>query len=223
MILDKFRLQSGLNSLSNDEIKKFLMVRDYHNQKFNQLKIGMRFLLSSGHDDFEQEIIEIDYHARTFVYVDHSIKINSKPVKHTSAYNAVPTELFLDADALYNRKEFVFEEYHDNNGAIHLPKQYPDIINRKKHMNPVQAYLYENPEYNKDSLQQIHRIETRFISHTTDIYCAKCGFSNKVDNRRILPFIGDKLNNQLVSIRFKCSNCNEDYDLGLLSLIKKQF
>ena len=124
MLLDKFRLQSGLNSLSNDEIKEFLIVRDYHNQKFNQLKPGMRFLLNSGYDEFEQEIIEIDYHARTFVYVDHSIKINSEPVKHTSAYNVVPTELFLDGDALYNRKEFVFEEYHHNNGAIHLPKQF---------------------------------------------------------------------------------------------------
>ncbi len=217
MILDKFRLQSGLNSLSNDDLIELLKIRDYHNQKFNQLKPGMRFLLISGYDDFEQEIIEIDYHARTFVYVDHSIKINSEPVKHTSAYNVVPTELFLDSDALYNRKKFVFEEYRDNNGSIHLPKQF----RVKKLKNPFAELTLS--DYNKNSLQHLNRMKTRSISHTTGICCAKCGFSNKVDNRGILPFIGDMLNNQLVSIRFKCSNCDEDYDLGLLSLIKKQF
>lgn len=218
--MEDWHLKNKLKHISNDDLTELLKVRDYHNQKFNQLKVGMFFLLSSGHDDFLQEITEIDYYTRTFIYVDHSIKINSKPVAHTSAYNAVPEEIWLDKEL---KTKYKYEEYHDNNGAIHLPKQYPGIINRKKQINPVQSYLYENPEYNKDSLQQIHRMESRFISHTTGIYCAKCGFSNKVDNRGILPFVSDMLNNQLVNISFKCSNCDESYDLGLLSLIKKQF
>ena len=212
--MDDWQIKIKLKHISNDDLIELLKIRDYHNQKFNQLKLHMFFLLSSGHDDFLQEITEIDYHTRIFTYVDHSIKINSKPVVHTSAYNAVPDEIWLDKEL---KTKYEYEEYHGNNGSIHLPRQF----RAKKLENPFAELI--RSDYNKDSLQHLNRMETRFISHTTGIYCAKCGFSNKVDNRGILPFMGDMLNNQLVSIRFKCSNCDEDYDLGLLSLLKKHF
>lgn len=57
--------------------------------------------------------------------------------------------------------------------------------------------------------------EKRFVSHTTTIKCAKCGVELKINNRHLLPFEYEKINNSIGKIWIPCPICDEKYDLGI--------
>lgn len=55
----------------------------------------------------------------------------------------------------------------------------------------------------------------RFTSQTTGMTCAMCGTEFKINNREILPFEFEKLNENIGKIWIPCPRCDERYDLGI--------
>lgn len=78
--------------------------------KFQQLKPGMRFLVSSGWDDFEQEIISIDYENQTFQFRDNSMINSPDDYKKLHTSKNIPYELYENYDTLGKREKFIFSE-----------------------------------------------------------------------------------------------------------------
>lgn len=78
--------------------------------KFQQLKPGMRFLVSSGWDDFEHEIVSVDYDNLTFQFRDHSM-INS-PIEYKKLHTGknIPYDLYENYDAMRKREKFKFSK-----------------------------------------------------------------------------------------------------------------
>ena len=55
----------------------------------------------------------------------------------------------------------------------------------------------------------------RFVSQTTRMVCASCGAEFEVNNRHLLPFEFEKLNDTIGKIWIPCPRCDEKYDLGI--------
>lgn len=60
--------------------------------------------------------------------------------------------------------------------------------------------------------------EKRFVSQTTHFICAKCGGNTPISNRYRLPLKAEKETGNLIRLHFPCPKCNEEYDLGLVTL-----
>ena len=80
----------------------------------------------------------------------------------------------------------------------------------------MQIYTDEKlPKFNISTDEILEFNNKRFVSNTTGMNCSKCGADYKVNNRRILPFEFETLNEHIGKIWIPCPRCEEKYDLGI--------
>ena len=97
-----------VNTLRTDQIEKLLLARQYHCEKFKQIKVGMIFTSIAGFDDAINEIVEIDLDMMCFLYKD--ISIEQSKIKCSKMF-FIPDTIFLNIDDLVLKcKPFVFRK-----------------------------------------------------------------------------------------------------------------
>lgn len=162
MIDAYFIIEQGA-TLSEEDFIKLNNKRKELVYKFHQLLVDMIYVVSDGHDDFDHQIVAINYDAKTFDFIDLSYPEDKQKIQ-TSSVLYIPTTVF------YNKEKFEFVELNDCtlfqkfnlspfeenlHNKLHIKSLKKIIFTQKKMITNIQEafdrQLYMNTETKKIS------------------------------------------------------------------------
>ncbi len=152
-------------TLSVSKFNELTLERKKLTYKFHQLLVGMICVIPTGHDDFDFEIVAINYDEKTFDYIDLSYAEDKRSVQTSSP-------LFIPSLIYHNQKKFVFCELDDNimfqkfnltpfeknlHSRLHI-KFLKKIINEQKHLISKMQNAFDSQVYFETETKKVSNL-----------------------------------------------------------------